>query len=84
MLATCKQPAIPMRTLYLRNVPDDVVERLERLAVEAGLPLSSFAVRELAEASRRANAADLLATLPDLKVPSDDIVAALHAERDAR
>ena len=34
-----------MRTLYLRNVPDDVVERLERLAVEAGLPLSSFAVR---------------------------------------
>lgn len=73
-----------MRTLYLRNVPDDVVERLERLAAEAGLPLSSFAVRELAEASRRANAADLLAALPDLGVPSDDIVAALDAERDAR
>ena len=73
-----------MRTLYLRNVPDDVVERLEWLAVEAGLPLSSFAVRELAEASRRANAADLLAALPDLKVPSDDIVATLRAERDAR
>ncbi|MBW4529892.1 MAG: antitoxin [Aphanothece saxicola GSE-SYN-MK-01-06B] len=73
-----------MRTLYLRNVPDDVVERLERLAAEAGLPLSSFAVRELAEASERANAADLLAALPNLGVPSDDIVAALHAERDAR
>jgi hypothetical protein len=73
-----------MRTLYLRNVPDDVIERLERLAAEAGLPLSSFAVRELAEASRRANAADLLANLPDLGVPSDAIVAALDAERDAR
>ncbi|KAF0653594.1 hypothetical protein L107_08378 [Cyanobium sp. Copco_Reservoir_LC18] len=72
-----------MRTLYLRNVPDDVVERLERLAAEAGLPLSSFAVRELAEASRRANAADLLAALPDLGVPSDAIVAAIDAERDA-
>ncbi len=84
MLAACKHTAIKMRTLYLRNVPDDVVERLERLAAEAGLPLSSFAVRELTEASRRANAAELLAALPHLGVPSGDIVAALHAERDAR
>ncbi len=73
-----------MRTLYLRNVPDDVIERLERLAAEAGLPLSSFAVRERAEASRRANAAELLAALPHLGVPSDEIVATLHAVRDAR
>lgn len=83
-MAACKHTGINMRTLYLRNVPDDVIERLERLAAEAGLPLSSFAVRELAEASRRANAAELLAALPHLGVPSDEIVATLHAERDAR
>ena len=83
-MAACKHTGINMRTLYLRNVPDDVIERLERLAAEAGLPLSSFAVRERAEASRRANAAELLAALPHLGVPSDEIVATLHAERDAR
>ena len=73
-----------MRTLYLRNVPDEVAERLERLATQAGLPLSVFAVRELTEASRRANAASQLAALPDLAVPADAIVAVLGLVRDER
>jgi hypothetical protein len=73
-----------MPTLYLHNVPDEVAERLERLATQAGLPLSVFAVRELTEASRRANAASQLAALPDLAVPADAIVAALGSERDER
>ena len=72
-----------MRTLYLRNVPDEVAERLERLATQAGLPLNVFAVRELSEASRRANAASQLAALPDL-APADAIVAALASEREDR
>jgi hypothetical protein len=70
-----------MRTLYLRNVPDEVVERLDRLAARAGLPVSVFAVRELAEASRRADNATLLDSLPDLDVPTKVILAALAAER---
>jgi predicted nucleic acid-binding protein len=37
-----------MRTLYLRNVPDDVAERLERMARREGMSLSAFATRELA------------------------------------
>jgi hypothetical protein len=73
-----------MRTLYLRNVPDEVAERLERLATQAGLQLSVFAVRELSEASRRANAASQLAALPDLAVPAQAIVDALASERDDR
>lgn len=38
-----------MKTLYLRNVPDDVVERLERLAELAKTSVSAVAVRELTE-----------------------------------
>ena len=43
-----------MKTLYFRNVPDDVVERVERLAVRDSMSVNAVAVRELAEASRRA------------------------------
>jgi hypothetical protein len=66
-----------MRTLYLRNVPDEVVNRLDRLAARAGLPVSTFAVRELTEASRRADNPTLLDSLPDLDVSTEAIVAAL-------
>ncbi len=44
-----------MKTLYLRNVPDDVVERLERLAARDATSVSAVAVRELAAVSRRAD-----------------------------
>jgi hypothetical protein len=40
-----------MRTLYLRNAPDEVVERLERLAARDATSVSAVAVRELAEVS---------------------------------
>jgi len=49
-----------MRTLYLRNVPDEVVERLERLAAQQGMSVSAVALRELSEASRRADNPRLL------------------------
>lgn len=58
-----------------------MVERLDRLAARAGLSVSVFAVRELAEASRRADNAALLDSLPDLDVPTKVILAALAAER---
>lgn len=73
-----------MRTLYLRNVPDEVVERLERLAENAGTSVSTFAVQELTRSSRRANNAALLERLPDLGIPTGRIVEAVVAERDQR
>jgi hypothetical protein len=70
-----------MRTLYLRNVPDEVVERLERLAAIDATSVSAVAVRELAEVSRRADNASLLAGLPDLDVPVAAVLEDLHGER---
>lgn len=73
-----------MRTLYLRNVPDEVGERLERLAAREGLSLSAFATRELAIIARRAENPALLADLPDLGVEADDVLTDLDAGRAAR
>ena len=79
MLAYCN-----MRTLYLRNVPDEVVERLERLAARDGTSVNAVAVRELAEVSRRADNPALLGTLPDLEVETAQIVADVDAGRTER
>lgn len=73
-----------MKTLYLRNVPDEVGERLERLAAREGMSVSAFATRELAVIARRADNAALLGGLPDLDVQADDVVAALRAGRAER
>jgi len=73
-----------MRTLYLRNVPDEVVERLERLAAQAGTSVGALAVRELAEASRRADNPALLGVLPDLDVDVTQIVTDVEAGRTGR
>lgn len=70
-----------MKTLYLRNVPDDVVERLERLAARERISVNTLALRELAEASRRVDNADLLQTLPNLSIASADLVADIEAGR---
>jgi plasmid stability protein len=68
-----------MRTLYLRNVPDEVGERLEALAAREGISLSAFAVRELSAVSRRADNPRLLGALPDLdfspKAVLDDLTS---------
>lgn len=73
-----------MKTLYLRNVPEDVSERLERLAEREGLSVSALAIRELAVASRRVDNPALLADLPDLGVAPEDVVAGLDEARDER
>ena len=73
-----------MRTLYLRNVPDEVVARLERLAAREGMSVSAVALRELAEASRRADNPRLLAALPDHGIAPAGIVDDLDAERATR
>lgn len=73
-----------MSTLYLRNVPDDVLARLKRLAGREGLSVSAMAVRELAESTRRADNAALLGALPDLDVPASEVLAALDEARAER
>jgi len=73
-----------MKILYLRNVPDDVSERLASLAARERLSVASFAVRELTEASRRADNAALLGELADLDLSAHDVIADLDAARSAR
>ncbi|MBV8965933.1 MAG: antitoxin [Mycobacteriaceae bacterium] len=73
-----------MKTLYLRNVPDEVVQRLERLAARAQSSVSAIAVQELTEASRRADNPALLGDLPDLGIDAGALVRAVDAERADR
>ena len=79
LLAYCN-----MRTLYLRNVPDDVIARLERLAARDATSVGAVAVRELAEVSRRADNPALLGSLPDLDVNPAAILHDLDAGRADR
>lgn len=85
-VAFCDSIAIIKRikTLYLRNVPDDVATRLKILADRAGMSVSAFAVRELSMASRRADNEAILAGPPDLDISSRDILAALKEGRAGR
>ena len=73
-----------MKTLYLRNVPDEVGEKLERLAAREGMSVSAFATRALTAIARRADNPALLADLPDVGVEAVDIVADVEAGRSAR
>jgi len=73
-----------MKTLYLRNVPDAVVERLERLAQREGVSVSAVAIRELADVTRRVDNAALLAALPDTSVETSELVELVHADRRGR
>jgi len=71
-------------TLYLRNVPDDVVERLQRLATREAMSVSAVAVRELAEASRRVDNPALLGPLPNLSIDAGAVLDAVAAGRGER
>lgn len=79
LLALCD-----MGTLYVRNVPKEVGERLERLAAREGLSVSAFAVRELSRISRRADNAALLADLPDVGVDANSVVKSIEQGRRQR
>jgi plasmid stability protein len=70
-----------MKTIYLRNVPDEVSERLERLAARDRMSVSAVAVRELEEASRWVDNPALLGSLPDLGVDVASVVADTDAGR---
>ena len=71
-----------MKTLYLRNVPDEVVDALEVLARDQSMSVSALAVRELEAAVAFRLNADILYAQPDLAVELDDVVAAVRSGRD--
>lgn len=73
-----------MRTIYLRNVPDEVVERLERLATRDRMSVAAVAVRELEEVSRRVDNPVLLGALSDLDIDPITVVADVDAGRAER
>lgn len=73
-----------MKTLYLRNVPDDVVERLERLARRESTSVSAIAVRELTVSSLRVDNPALLGVLPDLDVDPTVLIDDIDAGRASR
>ena len=70
-----------MRTLYLRNVPDEVVERLERRAKAESTSVNAVAVRELTEVTRRFENAAIFASLPKYDIPLAEIVADIRERR---
>ena len=72
---------VHMRTLYIRNVPDEVMDRLERLAKAANMSVTAVAIRELDAVTRRADNGQLIGELPDLGVSPGTITDHLHAER---
>lgn len=72
---------VDMRTLHLRNVPDDVMARLERLARASSTSVTAVAIRELDAATRRVDNAALIATLPDLNIAVDAIAEHVDADR---
>jgi plasmid stability protein len=73
-----------MRTLYLRNVPDEVVERLEQRAKAESTSVNALAVRELTEVSRRFDNAAIFATLPKYDITREQILETLDEIRGER
>ncbi|GCB01043.1 antitoxin [Mycolicibacterium sp. NCC-Tsukiji] len=70
-----------MRSLQIRNVPDDLMERLEQLARASNTSVEAVAIGELDLATRRVDNAALLATLSDLSNPTEAIVEHVRASR---
>ncbi|MFG1708340.1 antitoxin [Nonomuraea sp. M3C6] len=52
-----------MATLYIRDVPESVAESLKERAAEAGLSLSAYVARELADITARPTNAEIVKRL---------------------
>lgn len=74
-----------MRTLYIRDVPDDVAATLKQRAAANGQSLSAFVAHHLASLAARPTNAEVVARLRARdrgKGPHrDDILRELHASR---
>lgn len=74
----------PMKTIQVRNVPDDVHRALRVRAAAAGVSLSDLALGELERVARHPPVAELLgrARARAGGAPSTAIVAAIRAGRE--
>lgn len=73
-----------MKTIQVRNVPDEVHRALRTRAAAAGVSLSDFALGELERAAERPPVADLLARARSRAGGAEHgaIAAAVRAGRD--
>lgn len=74
-----------MKTLYIRDVSDEVAETLKERAAAEGKSLSAFVAAELANIAARPTNAEIVARLRardrSAGPTSDEIVAAVQAAR---
>lgn len=74
-----------MKTLQVRNVPEDVHRALRSRAAAAGLSLSDYALKELRTAAERPPIAEVLRrarTRPGAAPSAAAIVDAVRSDRD--
>jgi antitoxin FitA len=73
-----------VKTIQVRNVPDDVHRELRTRAAASGVSLSDFALGELERVARRPAVSDLLARARSRAggVKTGDIVDAVRSGRD--
>ena len=73
--------------IQIRHVPDDIHKILKIRAIENGMSLSNYLLREVTQLAKRPTLDDLLANIEknspaiEIKESSAD---AVHAEREAR
>lgn len=75
---------VRMKTIQVRNVPEEVHRALRTRAASAGVSLSDFALAELERVARRPPVAELLvrARARSGGADTDSIVAAVRLGRD--
>ena len=71
-----------MKTLYLRNVPDELSAALEELAARESMSVNAVAVRELMQAVAFRVNADIVWASPNLSIEISDVVDAVRSGRD--
>jgi plasmid stability protein len=77
-----------MTVITIRNVPEDVNEKLKQRAADRGQSLQQFLLRELADVAERSPLekrwAEALEGLPRLDVSASETVALIEAGRRER
>ena len=76
-----------MATIQIRDVPEDVHEVLRVRAARAGMSLAEYLRREVSGLARRPTPEEFLARVTvrdDVPVSTEEIAAAVHAERATR
>jgi plasmid stability protein len=77
-----------MTVITIRNVPEDVNEKLKKRASERGQSLQQFLLRELVEVAERSPLeqrwAEILDGLPRVETTKEEIVKLIHDGRRER